>query len=328
MTFKTVRGYQGPSFATVARWVKHFKDGNQSLHDEPRCGRPITATTDSNIELVRSIIEDNPYCTYDEIEAQSNLSRGTIQTIIHDCLQLRKIASRYVPHTLSQKNRQDRVRMCKENLAKFKSGTWRLCDVLTGDESWFYWRQIGRKQANRSWVAEGQSPRTIARLGRFKPKTMVCIFFRTIGVELITYMERHKTIDHQSYIDYCLKPLVSTLKHQRKACGTKNLKFHHDNARPHIHQAVITYLNEQNFTIMNHPAYSPDLAPSDFWLFDYIKQRLDDHPSAISLVRQITGIVESIPKEEYMKTFEKWIERMECCIKNQGDYFEHIINKT
>ena len=102
------------------------------------------------------------------------------------------------------KNCQDRVRMCKENLAKFKSGTWRLCDVLTGDESWFYWRQIGRKQANRSWVAEGQSPRTIARLGRFEPKTMVCIFFRTSGVELITHMKRHKTIDHQSYIDYCL----------------------------------------------------------------------------------------------------------------------------
>jgi hypothetical protein len=33
----------------------------------------------------------------------------------------------------------------------------------------------------------------------------------------------------------------------------------------------------------------------------------------------------SIPKEEYEKTFQKWIERMELCIQNNGDYFEHLI---
>lgn len=82
--FKTVRGDQGPSFATVARWVKHFKDANQSLHDEPRCGRPITATTDSNIELVRSIIEYKLHCTNDEIEAQANMCLKNINSIIHD----------------------------------------------------------------------------------------------------------------------------------------------------------------------------------------------------------------------------------------------------
>ena len=50
---------------------------------------------------------------------------------------------------------------------------------------------------------------------------------------------------------------------------------------------------------MDHPPYSPDLAPSDFWLFDYIKQRLTDQPDAKSLGKQITEIANSIPKEEY-----------------------------
>ena len=40
---------------------------------------------------------------------------------------------------------------------------WRLGDVVTGDESWFCWRQICRKQANASWVAQGESSRTISR---------------------------------------------------------------------------------------------------------------------------------------------------------------------
>ena len=76
---------------------------------------------------------------------------------------------------------------------------------------------------------------------------------------------------------------------------------------------------------MDHPPYSPDLAASDFWLFNYIKQRLSDHTSVGSLNGQITEIVSSIPEKEYRKTFEKWLERMECCIKNKGHYFEHLL---
>jgi hypothetical protein len=47
--------------------------------------------------------------------------------------------------------------MCTENLAKFDKKQWRLTDVVTGDESWFYHRQIGKKQTNKSWVAAGES---------------------------------------------------------------------------------------------------------------------------------------------------------------------------
>ena len=46
--------------------------------------------------------------------------------------------------------------MCQENLSKFKDDTWRLGDVITGDEVWFYWRQSGKKQPNKSWVGEGE----------------------------------------------------------------------------------------------------------------------------------------------------------------------------
>jgi len=32
--------------SSVRRWVKHFKDGNTSIQDEPRSGRPRTASTE------------------------------------------------------------------------------------------------------------------------------------------------------------------------------------------------------------------------------------------------------------------------------------------
>ena len=83
------------------------------MEDQQRSGRPITETSKSNINRVQKVIEDNPYCTYDEIEAEASLSRGTIQNIIHKSLNLKKLTSCWVPPQLSEKNRPDRVRCCQ-----------------------------------------------------------------------------------------------------------------------------------------------------------------------------------------------------------------------
>ena len=78
---------------------------------------------------------------------------------------------------------------------------------------------------------------------------------------------------------------------------------------------------------MNHPPYSRDLALSDFWLFDYIKQCLDNHSSAKSLEKPIVETLEVMPHQEYINTFEKWLERMKLCEKCEGENFKHLINK-
>jgi hypothetical protein len=58
------------------------------------------------------------------------------------------MTARYVSKQLTDSQRAERVRIYEENLAKFESGAWRLCDVVTGDESWFYHKQIGRNLSN------------------------------------------------------------------------------------------------------------------------------------------------------------------------------------
>jgi len=75
----------------------------------------------------------------------------------------------------------------------------------------------------------------------------------------------------------------------------------------------------------DHSNYSPDLALSDFGLFAYIECRLSDQPDVQSLFKVITKIVENIPQSEFLKTFQKWKERMELCITYNSEYFEHLI---
>jgi hypothetical protein len=49
--------------------------------------------TDENIERVRQGIECDPHSTYDDIMAETSLSYGAIERIIHDCLKMRKVTS-------------------------------------------------------------------------------------------------------------------------------------------------------------------------------------------------------------------------------------------
>ena len=73
---KAVYNDQAPSYSTVARWVAVFKDGKESIKDDPRSGRPITGITQDNIEAVREIIMEHPQSSYNEIAASTFLSHG------------------------------------------------------------------------------------------------------------------------------------------------------------------------------------------------------------------------------------------------------------
>ena len=57
-------------------------------------------------------------------------------------------------------------------MEKFKKNKWRLGDIITGDESWFYLRNIKKKETNKSWVKKDEEARTVVRRGRFESKFM------------------------------------------------------------------------------------------------------------------------------------------------------------
>jgi hypothetical protein len=57
-----------------------------------------------------------------------------------------------------------------------------------------------------------------------------------------------------------------------------------------------------------HPVYSPDLAPSDFFLFGHIKRTLFDHKYASreGLLNAITDTFTGIDQEVLLSVFKSW----------------------
>ena len=54
----------------------------------------------------------------------------------------------------------------------------------------------------------------------------------------------------------------------------KKFLFHQDNAPCHKTIKTMAKLHELNSELLPHPPYSPDLAPSDYWLFADLKKML------------------------------------------------------
>ena len=50
----------------------------------------------------------------------------------------------------------------------------------------------------------------------------------------------------------------------------------HDNARPHVAKPVKTYLENIKWDVLPHAPYSPDLAPSDYKLFQSMQHGLSE----------------------------------------------------
>jgi len=239
---KTAHGDSAPCKKTVYLWVERFGSGSEDLEDHMRPGGPITATKPENIEIVRVLIEGNPHISYHQLIAETSYSQGTINRIIHDHLHLRKITSRWVPHDLTEQQKAIRVQVCQENLDKFKEGKWRICDIMTGDESWIWHRQILKRQSNATWVGQGDPPRTIIRRHQFEPKSMLTVFFESTGPVLIDLLDKGETINHEYYVEKVLKPALRAVRQQRPTSGTTNFKILHDNAKPHVAKKVKEYL--------------------------------------------------------------------------------------
>ncbi|GFY11891.1 histone-lysine N-methyltransferase SETMAR [Trichonephila clavipes] len=77
---------------------------------------------------------------------------------------------------------------------------------------------------------------------------------------------------------YChqLNKLNETLQQKRsELINRKGVVFHQDNARPHTSLVTRQKLLQLEWDTMPHPPYSPDLAPSDYYLFRSLQNFLD-----------------------------------------------------
>jgi len=84
------------------------------------------------------------------------------------------------------------------------------------------------------------------------------------------------------------------------------------------------FLATKQITVLEHPAYSLDLAPSDFFQFPEIKEIFKGrHFDDTDDIRSSTmAALKAIPQNQFQNCFEGWTRCWHRCIASQGEYSE------
>jgi histone-lysine N-methyltransferase SETMAR len=104
----------------------------------------------------------------------------------------------------------------------------------------------------------------------------------------------------------------------------KKIVFHQDNAPGHKSVLQMGKLRDLHCELLEHPHYSPDLAPSDFYLFPKLKiflagQRFSLNQEAITAVE---GYFADLTKNRYRDGIMALEHRWNKCISLKGHYVE------
>ncbi|EGI68332.1 Histone-lysine N-methyltransferase SETMAR [Acromyrmex echinatior] len=148
-----VHSISAPAFATVYNWVNKFKRGHTSTCDAPRSGRPIEATTPEIIDKVHDIVLIDRRVKVDELVEAIGISHGTVISILHEQLGMKKLSTRWVPRLLTVDQKRD-------PMAKFNEFRYELlphpayspdlapCDyfLFPNLKKWFKGKRFTREQ--------------------------------------------------------------------------------------------------------------------------------------------------------------------------------------
>lgn len=322
-----VFGDQSPSRATVFNWFAEFKRGRGSLSDEERPGRPATAVTAENLSKVKKLIRNDRHITYEEITEELQIGNNAVSTILHDFLGVRKVCARWIPHSLSEEQKEKRVDWCKFMLTKFKGGESKeVSKIVTGDESWIYQYDPETKQQSTVWLFRDESRPQKVKRSRSSGKQMVATFVSQSGHIATIPLQEQKTVTARWYIDICIPQVIENWLILHPRLKTSQLFWHHDNASSHKAIVTLDFFAENSIQVLPHPPYSPDLAPCDFFVFPKVKEQLRgvNFSSPEGATAAYNSIISEIDREAWKGAFKKWFWRMKLCIDANGEYFEKL----
>ena len=145
-----------------------------------------------------------------------------------------------------------------------------------------------------------------ARKSKPKVKVMLIVFFDIQGIGHFEFLTQGQTVNQTVY-KKILRRLVRSVRDKRRSLWEANAcALHHDNAPTHTALSICQFLPERSIATLEHPPYSPALAPCDFFLFPKIKSVLKGtHFSDIDSIKAAaTTELKRIPENAFQECFE------------------------
>jgi len=206
------------------------------------------------------------------IAEQVNFNRETVRKILTEHLDMRKVCAKMVPKELTKEQKQRRVTICQDLLERQDDI---LGHVITGDETWVYQYDPETKRQSVQWkTANSPRPKKF-RQSKSRVRTMLLTFFDIRGIVHYEFVPTGQTVNQVYYLEVLERLHEKVRRKWSELFAINSWILHHDNASAQTALSVREFLATKQITVLEHPAYSPDLAPSDFFLFPEDKGNIE-----------------------------------------------------
>ena len=128
------------------------------------------------------MVHGNRCLTVREAANEVGISIGSCHQIFTEKLLMRCVSAKFVPHLLTDDQKENRVEISQELLASTNGNENFLKNIITGDETWIYGYDVETKMHSSQWMGKGSPRPKRARMSRSKIRVLLVVFFDWKGI--------------------------------------------------------------------------------------------------------------------------------------------------
>jgi 1,2-phenylacetyl-CoA epoxidase PaaB subunit len=154
----------------VFEWHSHFKASQVSAKDDECSGWPSTSKTTENVEEIWELIQKDRHRTIHELPDTAGINYGVCQEIVTENLNMRRIATKFVPLLLTNDQKQLREKTNEDQTF--------ISRIIMGDGSWIYGYDPDTKQQSSHWRSHNHQEHKGTTGPEFNKEHAHCFFRR------------------------------------------------------------------------------------------------------------------------------------------------------
>ena len=176
---------------------------------------------------------------------------------------------------LTEEQKAQRLKCAWELLKTYKGCNSRvISNLLPGEETWVHMFEPQRRADNKQWKQKDQKRPCIAKRTISSKTMLYAIFFNSSGPVVQVPCPSGHTVTGRFYKNSVLKKVKEFYNKKRPSKGRQESTFYMT-MPPLISVRLLSiFLVSEKVKVLNHPPYSPDLSPCDFFLFPRLKKML------------------------------------------------------
>lgn len=310
-----------PKLRRIQQIVKELNDGTRESFDRAQgSGRRVSDTRKDSIGRIEEAVTDDPNVTVAELSSMHDLSESMVYRILSEDLEKIWMHTRWVPHVLTQQNKDRRVECCENILTSVNSRIARA-NLITIDEKWFYCRKMLPRNVVGSWMGPYDDRRQTAVRCTMEKKFLAIIAVSSRGNHFFKVLDRGATIDSEVYIEF-LQEMRQFLSNLPEPILFENVRLIHDNARPHVSQATRQFLEGTAIRLLPQPAYSPDCNLCDRYIFPRLEaiRGRDNFTTKDELSEFLTEQLPMFTRHRMGRALSKMEVDLRAIINKRGEY--------